>query len=136
MKLENLSFGELILELRKQRGWSRSYVAKQIGRTQQSVLTMEREYNIPRVDAIVKFAKLYQMPLELLTQKATELYIAKHAKKPFKRLMGDRKPKDGPRFKKKKREPLFEVIGFGDMLESIKEIAPASMMPPDWGKIG
>ncbi len=71
---EQYTLSEFLLELRKAYGFSRNFVGEKIGRSGQSILLTEHRGHIPRLDALIGFAKMYQVSPELLFQKILKDY--------------------------------------------------------------
>jgi len=71
---EQYTLAEFLLALRKCYGYSRNFVGDIIGRSGQSVLTVEHKGHVPRLDALIGFAKLYGVSPELLFKKILKDY--------------------------------------------------------------
>lgn len=137
---KHFTLGELLLTLRKVMGYSRSHVARSIGRTQQNMIAIEGDAHVARNDALIALAKFYHVPLSLLMMKAIELYKQKRKPRPV-RCSLDALDKIGEALDRKDVIQLqIENKGhyepnFGELLESLKQTCPMDVMPENWGKV-
>ena|SRR3990167_4669486 len=139
-KYKHQSLGEFLWLIRTELGWSRRKVCEWTSRTPQSLLITEKELSIPRVDMLISLAKVYNLNLRVLTDKAIELYIRKRKEKAQKCVLSAYKIKEDSKPVKAKLKPKCQnfkkkALSFEEILEKHKKIAPPGMLPEKWGQL-
>ncbi len=89
------TFGERLREIRDEKGWSQSDLAKKLGTTKQMISCYELNQRSPRIELVRKYAKALEKPMDYLlgdteAEAITKTFwTRKKKKKPFYKIFMD-----------------------------------------------